>query len=110
MGRARRKSVLFLCTGNYYRSRFAEALFEAVAGKMGLSWQALSRGLALERGAANVGPVAPSVVQALVQRNISHRGTGRAPEQAVADDLGAVDLIVALSEAEHRPLLQERFP
>jgi hypothetical protein len=41
------KTVLFLCTGNYYRSRFAEALFNSVAGRMGLPWRASSRGLAL---------------------------------------------------------------
>jgi protein-tyrosine-phosphatase len=41
------KTVLFLCTGNYYRSRFAEVLFNSVAGKLGLSWVASSRGLAL---------------------------------------------------------------
>src|SRR5947199_205561 len=40
------KTVLFLCTGNYYRSRFAEVLFNSVAGKMGLTWRASSRGLA----------------------------------------------------------------
>ena len=44
------KTVLFLCTGNYYRSRYAEALFNSVAGKMSLPWRASSRGLALERG------------------------------------------------------------
>ena len=44
------KTVLFLCTGNYYRGRFAEVLFNSVAGKMGLPWRATSRGLALERG------------------------------------------------------------
>ena len=52
------KTVLFLCTGNYYRSRFAEILFNSVAGKMGLQWRASSRGLALERGINNVGPMA----------------------------------------------------
>ena len=42
--------ILFLCTGNYYRSRFAEHLFNWLATKQGLDWQADSRGLALERG------------------------------------------------------------
>ena len=37
------KIVLFLCTGNYYRSRFAEALFNSVARKMNLPWKASSR-------------------------------------------------------------------
>src|SRR5580704_19544869 len=59
------KIVLFLCTGNYYRSRFAEVLFNSVAGKMGLPWQASSRGLALERGVNNVGPMAVEAITAL---------------------------------------------
>ena len=46
------KAVLFLCTGNYYRSRFAEILFNSVAGKMSLPWKVSSRGLALKREAA----------------------------------------------------------
>src|SRR5579884_2286819 len=57
-----RRTVLFLCTGNYYRSRFAEALFDAVAVGRGLDWRAESRGLAIERGVGNVGPMAAVVV------------------------------------------------
>ena len=38
--------VLFLCTGNYYRSRFAEMLFNALASRKDLDWTADSRGLA----------------------------------------------------------------
>jgi hypothetical protein len=49
MAKQKHKTVLFLCTGNYYRSRFAEALFNSVAGKMGLPWRASSRGLAPSR-------------------------------------------------------------
>ena len=45
------KTVLFLCTGNYYRSRFAEELFNHQAERADLDWIAQSRGLALERGA-----------------------------------------------------------
>ena len=86
------RTVLFLCTGNYYRSRFAEILFNSVAGKMGLAWQASSRGLALERGINNVGPMAVSAVQALEARGL--RGTAdvaRLPAQATVDDLERAD-------------------
>ena len=65
MGQRSQKLVLFLCTGNYYRSRFAESLFNSVAGKMGLPWRASSRGLALERGVNNVGPMAAAAIKAL---------------------------------------------
>ena len=62
---AKPKLILFLCTGNYYRSRFAEVLFVFVAKKMGLPWIASSRALALERGVNNVGPMAISAVKTL---------------------------------------------
>jgi protein-tyrosine phosphatase len=105
------KTVLFLCTGNYYRSRFAEALFNSVAGRMGLPWRASSRGLALERGVHNVGPMALSAVNALEARGLrAVADCGRFPIQATAEDFEAARWIVALKEAEHLPLLQERFP
>lgn len=107
----RKKSVLFLCTGNYYRSRFAEILFNSVAGKMGLGWTATSRGLALEQGVNNVGPMAVSAVKALEAMGI--RATDsftRLPAQLTTEDLEQVDRIVALKRAEHLPLLRERFP
>jgi hypothetical protein len=45
---ARMNRILFLCTGNYYRSRFAEILFNWHARQRGLRWTADSRGLALD--------------------------------------------------------------
>jgi len=57
--------ILFLCTGNYYRSRFAEHLFNWLAVKQGLDWQADSRGLALERGVNNVGAISRYAAEAL---------------------------------------------
>jgi protein-tyrosine-phosphatase len=36
-------TVLFLCTGNYYRSRFAEELFNHHADRAGLNWIAQRR-------------------------------------------------------------------
>ncbi len=111
MRRRNEKVVLFLCTGNYYRSRFAEILFNSVAGKMGLPWRASSRGLALERGVNNVGPIAVAAVKALEVMAIrAAEDVDRFPVQVATEDFQAAGWIVALKEAEHLPLLQERFP
>jgi predicted translation initiation factor SUI1 len=105
------KTVLFLCTGNYYRSRFAEILFNSVAGKMGLAWRATSRGLALERGAGNVGPMAVAAVEALEALGVrAAQECTRVPAQVTAADFEAAALVIALKRDEHLPLLQERFP
>src|SRR3954465_5725506 len=98
MGQRGHQGVLFLCTGNYYRSRFAEVLFNSVAAKMGLPWKATSRGLALERGVGNVGPVAASAGKRLEGMGIRAAGEcARPPAQVTADDLGSSDWVVALS-------------
>jgi predicted translation initiation factor SUI1 len=111
MAQPQHKTILFLCTGNYYRSRFAEVLFDSVAGKMGLPWRAASCGLALERGANNVGPMAAVAVKALAAMGVTAAAAvTRMPAQVTTADLEAAERIVALKEAEHLPLLQERFP
>src|SRR6476620_3648215 len=111
MRQRQERTVLFLCTGNYYRSRFAEALFNSVAGRMGLPWRASSRGLALERGVNNVGPMAASAVKALEALGVRAAGEcSRFPVQLTPADFDAADRVVALKQAEHLPLLQERFP
>jgi predicted translation initiation factor SUI1 len=105
------RRVLFLCTGNYYRSRFAEVFFNSVAAKMGLPWRASSRGLALERGVNNVGAMAAAAVDALGRLGIrAGEECARAPAQVTAEDLEGAARIVVLKQGEHLPLLQERFP
>jgi protein-tyrosine phosphatase len=104
------KTVLFLCTGNYYRSRFAEELFNHLAERSGLDWRARSRGLALERGVHNIGPISAFAEAALSARKIPIKGIDRMPSQCANSDLEAADLIIALHEDEHRPLVVERFP
>ena len=60
------RTVLFLCTGNYYRSRFAEIVFNSLAREAGLAWRAESRGLAVERGAGNVGPLSAHAAKSVM--------------------------------------------
>ena len=102
------KRALFLCTGNYYRSRFAEELFNHHARREGLNWRASSRALAIEKGADNLGPISPFTARALSERNISP-SRSRLPAACCIQDLEIADLIVAMKEAEHRALLEDRF-
>jgi protein-tyrosine phosphatase len=104
------QKVLFLCTGNYYRSRFAEHLFNYLAIKHNLNWRAISRGLALERGVNNIGAMSHYAVSALVARDIILTEEERLPLQAMEEDFQSVHRIIALDELEHQPLILERFP
>lgn len=101
--------LLFLCTGNYYRSRFAEILFNALALEDGLNWEADSRGLATEY-AANSGPISAYAIKGLAMRGIEVGKEVRFPVQVQTKDLDEADLVIALKEAEHRPYLEVRFP
>ena len=102
--------LLFLCTANYYRSRFAEILFNTLASQHQLDWVAESRGLATEVGADNIGPISEYTITGLQSRGISVGEDLRFPIQLREQDLKQADLIVALDEQEHRPYMQRQFP
>jgi protein-tyrosine phosphatase len=102
--------LLFLCTGNYYRSRYAEELFNHRAGIADLNWRAFSRGAAEKGSPNNVGPISPFALEGLQAKGIAPVGNLRYPEPCTPPDLESADLIVALKEAEHRPLIERRFP
>jgi len=105
-----KSQILFLCTGNYYRSRYAEELFNFRARSEGLAWCALSRGLAEKGSPENVGPMSRFVLQALSARKIEPEGARRLPISCSVTDFGEAKLVIALKEEEHRPLVEQRFP
>lgn len=98
-------TVLFVCTGNYYRSRYAELLFNAMQVK---GWQATSRGLTLSP--RNHGPIWPPVLERLQQCGFMMLGELPLPRTLSEADLVQATLVIALNEPEHRPLMQQRFP
>ena len=102
------KTVLFLCTGNYYRSRYAEILFNARAQEMGLAWNAVSRGLAPDP--RNPGPMSRDTIAALQQQGISVENHMRLPMKVTDDDFLSCHHIVAVKETEHRPMILCDFP
>jgi protein-tyrosine phosphatase len=101
-------TVLFLCTGNYYRSRLAEHYFNALAADRRLGWRAESRGLRINPG--NIGPIAETTLEWLAARSIAVSQPVRYPLAVTETDLRTAELVVAVKEAEHRPLLEARFP
>jgi protein-tyrosine phosphatase len=105
------KRILFLCTGNYYRSRFAEVVFNHLAEKSGIAWRADSCGLRVQPdGVNNVGPLSRFAEGGLELRGLSEKRPYRFPRQVCESDFASADLIIAVKEAEHRPLMEELFP
>jgi protein-tyrosine-phosphatase len=105
------RRVLFLCTGNYYRSRFAEVLFNHLVREAGLAWEADSCGLNIAAlGPVPPGPISEWTVEGLKRREIALPEPVRFSRQVCEDDLKGADLVVAVKEHEHRPLLAKLHP
>ena len=102
------RTVLFLCTGNYYRSRFAAILFNHLAREQALPWRAASRGLKIG-WPGNVGALSPHTEKRLHEMKLDDSDARHMPLQCRACDLAEADLVVALKEAEHRTMLATRF-
>src|SRR3990172_1045361 len=105
------RNVLFLCTGNYYRSRFAEEYFNYLAKINSLDWRADSRGLAADiTELRNPGPVSKHALLELEKRNILPENANRFPLKASYDDFEKAVFIIALNRNEHQSLLRQNFP
>ncbi len=89
------KTVVFICTGNDYRSRFSEHLFNALAKKYGVLWQATSGGLKTWTVATNEGPLSEFAAYRLTAMGIPFHGE-RFPIQLSEADLENADLVVAV--------------
>lgn len=103
------RRVLFLCTGNYFRSRLAERIFNALARERGLDYTASSRSLAPAPETRNPGPISTHALAHLRKLGLTVE-VDRGPLEVTAAELEAASLVIAMHEREHRPLLESRFP
>ena len=101
------KQVLFVCTGNYYRSRIAEALFNQKAGEAHPGWRAISRGLQLVSSQHGISSLAR---RELLKRGVPPTSFKNEPKALTKEDLEKSDYVVLMDEAEHRPMLEKQFP
>jgi protein-tyrosine phosphatase len=99
--------VLFICTGNYYRSRFAEAVFNHRAAELGMAWRAFSRGVAINLAPPGLSPHTQAALQA---RGIPLNRTAQERCSLTVADLARATVAIALKRTEHRPYLLRQFP
>jgi protein-tyrosine phosphatase len=107
-GASTMKRVLFLCSGNYYRSRFAEIFFNWHAEHRGLPWRAESRGLALDD--RNAGPLSRHTSAHLAARGISWAEYLRSPLPVTDSDFATANRVIAVKAAEHQAMVETKFP
>ena len=101
--------VTFLCSANFYRSRFAEHLFNHLAAAAGIAWRADSRGLRVGFW-GDVGAISEFTVDALRARGITVEDNPRYPIPLSLAELVKSDLVIAVKEVEHRAMVHEQFP
>lgn len=99
--------VLFICTGNYYRSRFAEAWFNHLAARDQSPWRAFSRGLHIDWAPPGLSPHTHAYLTA---RDVPLDLTTRDRTALTETDLERATAVIALKETEHRPYLETQFP
>jgi arsenate reductase (thioredoxin) len=93
-GNNKKRSVLFLCTGNSCRSQMAEAIVNA---RLSDDWRAFSA------GTVPTGYVHPKAIQVLDEIGIKHAGESKSTDQFREMDL---DLVVTVCDdaAENCPV------
>jgi len=102
-----KKRVLFICSGNYYRSRLAEILFNHEAIAAGLPWESTSRGLLKAR---ELKGVSGHTAAYLKEADLAHLATEpRDPLPIDVEDLTDADLIIAMCREEHQPMIEQKF-
>lgn len=108
---SRHTKILFLCTANYYRSRFAEYYCAHLTSQWGLSLVADSAGLEMAKWRDyNPGDLSPHAIAALDELGIEVPDPVRVPKQFELSMLAEDVRVIALCEREHRPMVMRDFP
>lgn len=99
--------VLFICTGNFYRSRLAEILFNRASKIQEADWVAKSRGLIMQN---RMRGISPSVITYLRRLGLDeYIEKPRDPVPLSVDELTSFELVVLLNAREHLPMLNNRY-
>jgi len=100
--------ILFVCTGNYYRSRFAEILFNSLSEKQQLNYHAFSKGLRLSKN--NKGPISKHCIAFFDERYPEMTYDLRMPMPFDPGDFDYYDKIILMDRSEHAPMIDKLYP
>jgi len=100
-----KKRLIFVCTGNFYRSRLAELLFNHYAAGPELPWIACSRGLVVNGQLKGLSAEARNYAVSAGLDDAAQRN----PRPLLVDELAAADLVVLMNRTEHVPLIERDF-
>ena len=107
MGKIEYKKVLFVCTGNWYRSRLAEVLFNHYAAQHSSTWEADSRGLSEN---SRMKGMSPSALRYLAQIGFEGAESYACEPQPIrVEDMESFDLIIGMNRKEHEPMMKTRY-
>jgi protein-tyrosine phosphatase len=103
--------ILFLCTANYYRSRFAEHYCRHLLAQRGLSLEVDSAGLEMQKWRDyNPGNLSAHTIQGLRELAIPLEAPYREPRQFEPSQWSPTTRLIALSQTEHVPMMTRLFP
>ena len=102
--------LLFVCTGNFYRSRHAEAFFNWHATRLDLPVRAFSRGLLTSLVADEPTPISRDTERRLRELGIPLHLTGTNPTQLRPEDLSRARRTIALKRDEHYAMMLQSHP
>ena len=97
--------VLFICTENFYRSRYAEMLFNHTSKDYMLKWTSFSRGF---RSSDREAPISRHTMRGLTNKGI-YPSQVRYPIKLTPADLALAHRIILMDEQEHRSMLESEF-
>ena len=104
-------SILFICTANYYRSRFAEMYFNHLAEQSGIPARADSAAFEMARWRTyNPGDLSVHTIKELDRLGVNVPKPYRVPKQFDPAQVAVIDRCIALSASEHRPMAARLFP
>ena len=103
------RKILFICTGNYYRSKFAEIYFNHLQSqKESQSYKSFSRGIRidLKNNLGNISKYASDYLKKLSVNTVSCLPS----KQICKRDLESATIIIGIDKEEHENYLITKYP